>query len=470
MGILDSSATPSSAAAPQATLPTRVRWHMIGMLTVITALTYLDRLNLGIAGKYIQDEFAFSNETMGWILSGFVLGYALFQVPGGWAGDRYGPRGVLTFAIVWWSVFTAATALVPRLPLRNWVGLVGAFFIVRFLIGVGEAAALPNENKIVAFWMGHARRGVGNSLFLMGIGLGGTLTPKLITWLMQRWGWRASFLICGLAGIVLALAWHFYATSRPEDHPRVNAAELALIHASRQESVVSSQAHNPPRGPIPWGRMFSSVSTWGLIFSYFCEGYPNYIFYSWFFLYLVNVRGLTINQGGIWAAAPFLAILLLAPLGGWFSDRAVVRLGKRRGRQCTVWVGMGLSALLLTAGAHTEQNIPAILLLACAAGFNLFATSTWWATCIDLTPQYSGSLSAMMNTSGNLGGSLSPILTPYIAKYFGWTRALDFAAIITLMSCVLWFGVNADEDLEGKQHGTTPSGAEARSRGGQEAN
>ena len=206
---------------------------MVAMLTLITALTYLDRLNIGIAGKYIQDEYAFSTQTMGWILSGFVLGYALFQIPGGWAGDRFGPRSVLTFAIVWWSVFTAATAIAPRLPLRDWFGLAGAFIAVRFLIGVGEAATLPNSNKIVAFWMGDAHRGLGNSMFVMGVGVGGALTPILITWLMQSWGWRMSFYICGALGFAVALGWHLYATSRPEEHPRVNATELEIIQASR---------------------------------------------------------------------------------------------------------------------------------------------------------------------------------------------------------------------------------------------
>ena len=168
--------------------PTRVRWHVMGLLSLITALTYLDRLNLGIAGHYIESEFSFSTQTMGWILSSFILGYALFQVPGGWAGDRYGPRRVLTFAIVWWSVFTAATAIAPRLPLVNWVGLAGSFIAVRFLIGAGEAATFPNANKIVASWMGPKRRGVGSSIFLMGVGLGGAVTPMFIAWMMQRWG------------------------------------------------------------------------------------------------------------------------------------------------------------------------------------------------------------------------------------------------------------------------------------------
>jgi ACS family glucarate transporter-like MFS transporter len=418
------------------------------MLTLITALTYLDRMNMGIAGKYIQDEFAFSTQTMGWVLSSFVLGYALFQIPGGWLGDHFGPRGVLTGAIVWWSVFTAITGLVPRLPLRNWVGLVGSFILIRFLIGVGEAACLPNSNKIIAFWVGGNRRGVANSMFLTGIGFGGALTPILITSIMQRWGWEMSFYISGGLGVFVALFWYSFATSRPEQHSGVNAQELGIIRSGSQSFESPAQGQSLLRAKTPWKKLLGNVSTWCLMLSYFCEGYPNYIFYTWFFIYIVRVRGLTIKQGGLWGAAPFLAILVLAPLGGWFSDRASAQYGKRRGRQLTVWVGMTCSAILLALGAHTEGNTLAILFLSGAVGCNMFATSTWWATCNDLTRNFSGSLSAMMNTWGNIGGWISPILTAYIAVHLGWTQALDFAALITLMGAVLWIPLNADQNLE----------------------
>lgn len=428
--------------------PTRVRWRVVALLGAITALTYIDRMNMGIAGKFIQDEFSLNTQTMGWVLSAFVLGYALFQVPGGWLGDRFGPRSVLTMAILWWSFFTAATALAPWFPLRRLIGIVGCFLLVRFLIGVGEAAAFPNSNQIIAFWVGPARRGVANSIFLMGIGIGGGFTPILITSIMQRWGWQASFYICGAMGVVLALIWHSSATSHPEQHPRVNARELEIIRAGTPSTESSSAARHAARVDPPWKKILSNVSAWGLMLSYFCEGYPNYIFYTWFFLYLVRARGMTLSQGGMWGAAPFLTVALLAPLGGWFSDRAVAKLGKRRGRQTTVWVGMTCSALLLTLGAHTPANWLAVVLLSGALGFNIFATSTWWATCNDLTRNFCGSLSALMNMCGNLGGWVSPILTAYIATHLGWSRALDFAALVTFAAVLLWIPINADQNLE----------------------
>jgi len=436
-------ATPAGTAPP----PTRVRWRIIAWLLIISALTYLDRLNLSIAGKYIQDEYGFSTQTMGWILSAFVLGYALFQVPAGRFGDRYGSCGVISWAILWWSVFTAATAIAPSLPLVGWFGLAGSFLIVRFLIGVGEAATYPNANKIVAFWMPARERGMATSLILTGNGLGGAVTPLLIAWIMQHWGWRSSFCLCALLGIVVALGWRFYATAHPEEHPHVNAAELELIHSDVGPSARASARGNGV-GRLAWGKMFSSISVWGLILSYACICYPAYIYYTWFYIYLVRVRGLTTMQGGLWGSTPFLAIMLLAPCGGWASDRLVARIGTRRGRQCSVWLGAACSAALLWAGAHTANNTLAILLLAAAAGFNIFASATWWAACIDLTRNYSGSLSGLMNMFGNLGGWLAPIGTAFIATRLGWTQALDFAALLTLAAGALWILVNTEHNLE----------------------
>jgi MFS transporter, ACS family, glucarate transporter len=444
-----------TVTAPSDEKPTHVRWNMVALLTLITALTYLDRLNLSIAGKYIQDDFRFSNQTMGWILSAFVWGYALCQIPAGWAGDRFGPRRMMTLAILWWSVFTALTAIAPRLPLARWIGLVPAFFAVRFLVGVGEASAFPNSNKIVAHWMAFKRRGIGSSLQLMGIGLGGTVTPVLIAAVMKRWGWPMSFYVSAALGVALAAVWHFYATSRPEEHWGVNAAELALIREQVHEQSAAPKVTRfpaairpgPKRNP-PWKKFLTSRSAWGLMLSYFCEGYPNYVYYTWFFLYLVRERGLSVTQGSFWGTTPFIAALILSPLGGTFSDFAVLKWGLGRGRRTAAAAGMAVSAVLLASGAHTANNPVAILLLAGAMGFNLFATSTWWATCIDLAPNYSGSLSGLMNMAGNAGGAAAPILTAFIATRFGWTRALDFAALVTFAGAMLWGLVNASERIE----------------------
>jgi ACS family glucarate transporter-like MFS transporter len=424
--------------------PTNVRWHVLAILTLIMLVTALGRLNLGIAGKYLQEEFQFTTPTMGWILGAFAFGYALFQVPCGWAGDRFGPRTMLTLAILWWSTFTVLMSLVPYLGASSWWNLAWAFGVVRFLTGAGEAASYPNANKIVAFWTAKGERGIGSSLLLGGVGAGGVLAPLLFAGTMQRWGWRSSFLLSGMLAASVALAWFFYSTNRPEEHPRVNSAELEILGST----LHSYSNHSFRLKGTPWRKIFSSGSVWGLILSYLFHGYTPYIYFAWFFIYLTRVRGLTITQGGLWGSTPFLAMTLMAPLGGWLSDRAVAHFGRRRGRQSTVWVGMTFSALLLWAGSHAVNNTSAILLLAGAAGFSNFAAPSWWAACIDLAPNYSGSLSGLMNTCANLAGGIAPILTARIATAFGWTKALDFAALVSFTAGIVWVFVNANDNLE----------------------
>jgi ACS family glucarate transporter-like MFS transporter len=194
--------------------------------------------------------------------------------------------------------------------------------------------------------------------------------------------------------------------------------------------------------------MLSSGSVWALILSYFCHGYTPYIYFTWFFIYLTRVRGLSIAKGTFWGTMPFITMTLMAFLGGWLSDKAVARLGRRRGRQSTACLGMVCSAVLLLAGSHAVSTFSAVLLLAASAGFSSFAAPSWWATCIDFTPNYSGSLSGLMNTFANIAGGIAPVVTALIATRLGWSQALDFAAVVSLVAGIIWFFVNADTNLE----------------------
>jgi MFS transporter, ACS family, glucarate transporter len=426
-------------------LPTNIRWRIMGFVTLTTMLTYLDRLNLSIAGESIQAELSLSTQTMGWIFSAFLLGYALMQIPGGWAGDRFGPRNVLTIAILCWSAFTAMTGLAASLPIAKWFGVVASFLLVRFFVGVGEAASSPNNNKIVANWMGPVHRGLGSSFTILGIGLGGAMTPPLISWMMQKYGWRATFYAAGAIGLIVAVLWRWYVTDTPEQHSSVNAEELALIHGMRKPTVDSRAASEPP---LPWGKLLRSRSIWGLTLGYLCQGFPIYFYHTWFFIYLVRIRHLSVAQSGFWGSTPYLAIAALTPLGGLYSDAACRRFGKRRGRILAVWTGMALSALFLLVGSGVQNSAVAILVLAVGGGFNMFAAVTYWATCIDLSQKYAGSVSGLMNTFGNLGGWLSPIVTAYLATHYGWSRALGCASAVTLASGLIFSLVDASRSLE----------------------
>jgi ACS family glucarate transporter-like MFS transporter len=424
--------------------PTKVRWAIMACIVMVTTLTIMDRLNLGISGKFIQDELMLSTQMMGWVFSAFLLGYSLFQIPAGWIGDRYGPKNVLTGAILLWSLFTALCGFAPDLIIGRWIGAAGSFMIVRFLVGVGEAANAPNCNKIVSNWIGSGQRGIGSSFLTLGTGIGGTITPPLIAWITQRWGWRISFYLSGLLGLFVVLIWEWYVTNTPNEHAKVNAAELASTpYDPRMNGQKTREFHK-----TPWRKMLSNRSVWGILLGYLCQGFPMYFFHTWFFIYLVRIRHLSISQGGFWGSTPFLAVAIMAPLGGWFSDIAVRRLGKRNGRRIAVCIGMLSSALLIWVGASATGSANAVSLLALGGGLNMFAAVTYWATCIDLTKEFAGSLSGMMNTFGNLGGWLSPIVSAYLAIHYGWTIALDCAAVVSIASALFFLLVRADQKLD----------------------
>jgi ACS family glucarate transporter-like MFS transporter len=418
------------------------------MVAFVTGLTYVDRLNLGIVAKNFQEEFSFTTQTMGWILGAFSLGYAWFHLAGGWLADRFGSRRILAGAIIWFSAFTALTTLAPRLPLLNLVDAAWAFAIVRFLMGVGESAAFPVGNKLMGYWLGPNERALGTSIFLSGVGVAGIIAPVLITRMAIAYGWRTPFLVLGLVGILAGLACYAYVTDRPEQNPRVNRAELALISGLAPSEATLAPLETSRTRSISWGKVFSSPSIWGLMISHFCLVYPLYIFFTWFFVYLVKVRGVTVSGASFWGSAPFVANIIMVPFWGWLSDRAVQKLGKRQGRRGTAWLGIAGSALLLWSGSHTSNNTAALLQLAIAAGFNFAASAILYTTCTDISTKCSGSISGIMATFGSLGGAASPVVTAFIATKLGWSYALDFAALVTVTSGVAWFFIDAGRTIE----------------------
>jgi ACS family glucarate transporter-like MFS transporter len=257
----------------------------------------------------------------------------------------------------------------------------------------------------------------------------------------MTWGWRLSFVACGVLGVLIAVIWHVQSTEAPEQHAGVNPAELSLIQANRDPAT--------PPSRFPWHRIFAAgTSLPALLVANFMLGYVTYIFYTWFFLYLVNVRNLPLVSGSYWSTAPFLAMLAGAPLGGAISDHMLRRLGHPWGRRVPVLVAALGSCLLLLIGSRLTDPYYAIVLLAVAAGCNSVAAVSSWALPNDLSQRYSGLLGGVLNTSTNLGGALSPILTPMIASRFGWVAALDFAAVLMFTLGLLWLLVHPERRID----------------------
>ena len=447
-GALSSGSTQPAAAAASGRA-TGVRWRILGIIMFIMAVTALNRLNLSIAGKYIEEEFSFDTITMGRVFSAFLWGYGLFQIPWGSICDRIGPRRTLTASIFCFAVGAGIMGLAPRLAVGTGLSVLMAMRLIRFLTGVGEAAVSSNVTRVIASWTAIRERGFASGLQICGLGLGGTLTPIFIAWTMVHFGWRVAFYLCSALAFLVVMVWQSYATDWPEEHQGVNAAELERIHPGSRKGDVRRREDAAKR-QVPWLKMLTSLSVWGLILGYACQGYAFYVYYNWFYFYAVKVRGLNLMQAAVWTSAPFLAMALLSPVGGWFSDRVARTLGRRRGRLTAVWLGMGVSTVLLFLGSHLSITVIALPLIALAAGFNMFAAANFWAACIDLAPDYSASLSALMNTLGSMGGAISSTVTAYVAVRYNWSHSLDLAALITVISGLLFSFVNAGRSIEEK--------------------
>ncbi|TAL09195.1 MAG: MFS transporter [Nitrospirae bacterium] len=439
-GILRPVPSPASSPTPDRP-PTRARWNILAMLTLISIITYVDRVNISVAARQMMPALGLTQLEMGYVFSAFVLGYALFQIPGGWLGDRWGSRLVLTLAVVWWSFFTACTALSGTLPTAQWLGVLGSLLLVRFLIGVGEAAALPNFNRSVANWFPLNERGLGMGVSIGGIGLGSAVTPPIVAWMMVTYGWQSAFYAAALAGLAIAALWGWYATDRPEQHRGVNTTELAVIRGPAAPSA------GPPE-PVPWAAFLRTPTVWWIVLSYTGLGYIAYVYMSWFYLYLVEERGFDVLRGAFFASGPFIAITVLCPLGGWVTDRLAASWGVNRGRSRVGCAGMLLSGLCIVAGTQIAEPYAAIAMLSLGAGFLYFTVGAFWASTIDLAPRHSGTLSGIMNTGANIGGTISPTLTPWLAEQFGWNVSLGFAAGIAMLGGLLWLMIRPGDGLK----------------------
>ncbi len=415
-------------SAKQTLIP--VRYKILALLFLVSLLTFLDRVNISVAGKYINEAYGFSSVQYGIIFSAFVAGYMLLQLPGGYFSDRFGPRLILAAAILWWSIFTVLTALAGVLFTARLFGALGSFILVRFMIGTGEGVAYPASSKVVSIWIPYRNRGLANGTLLSGIGAGSALTPPLIVWIISRWGWQSTFYICGATGAGVALLWYAYARNTPHEHREVGPSELNAIGDPPEKKASLADI----------AAILKDRRMWFLSMSYFVFGYIIYIYYSWFFLYLVSVKHIEIAKGSLLAAMPFLAMAITAPLGGWLSDRLCVMMGFN-GRRVIGGAGMAMVALSIALGSMSRDLLTAVALLSAGAGFLFLTVGSYWAGATDLHPDKAGSATGFMNTLANIGGIISPTLTPLIADRLGWDSALVFAAALAVAGAVLWLGV-----------------------------
>ncbi|MGH9756858.1 MAG: MFS transporter [Candidatus Acidiferrales bacterium] len=421
---------------------TRVRWFLIFWLFILSAVAFLDRVNISIAGGSIADEYHLSNVHLGWVFSAFLVGYALMQTPGGWLADRLGSRKVLAAGVLWWGIFTALSAAVPS----KIFGALAIFISLRFLLGAGEAIIYPASNQFVARWIPSRERGIANGWIFAGVGAGAGITPPLITWVMLHYGWRSSFYICAVLGVLTGAVWYVIARDSPQEHPRVSPAELAAIQSGL--TLSGNGNDRASKGAlISWRRILASKEVWSVTFSYFTFGYVAWIFFSWFYIYLARVRGLNLKASAFYAMLPFLAMAGGSPLGGWISDRLTKWKGKRLGRCVFAAFSIALAGVFLAFGANAASARLASVVLAGGAGALYLAQSSFWSVTADIGGASSGSVSGLMNMGAQVGGAVTASLTPWIASRYGWTASFLVAAVLCVLGALAWLLVDPRRDL-----------------------
>jgi ACS family glucarate transporter-like MFS transporter len=432
-----------NGARTSAARSSNVRWFLIFWLFILSAVSYLDRVNISIAGGSIAQAYHLNDVQLGQVFSAMLVGYALFQTVGGRLADRYGPRRVLAGGVAWWGIFTALTAMVPA----HIAGALLVFVAVRFLLGAGEAVIYPSANQFIARWIPTTERGVANGWIFAGVGAGAGITPPLISYIMVHYGWRSSFWLCSIIGFAAGAVWFLIARDTPAEHPSVSASELALIRSG----LTQAQSSPDQKALVPWGRVLRSKEVWAITVSYFCYGYVAWIFFSWFYRYLAKVRGLDLKASAFYTMLPFLAMLVCCLLGGAINDRLTKWLGPRVGRCGLAAFAITVAGIFIAFGSQVQSARLASVVLAGGAGALYLSQSSFWSVTADLAGTSSGSVSGFMNMGNQIGAALTASLTPWIAARFGWTMSFLVAAALCLLGAASWLVVDPSRHLTAPQ-------------------
>jgi len=390
-------------------------------------ITYMDRQVLATTRPAIMAELGISLIAMGWVTFAFRMAYALFQVPGGWLGDTIGARRALTMVVSWWSAFTALTALA-------WSA--ASMIVIQVFFGLGEAGAFPIATRSLSRWMRPTERGFAQGITHAGSRLGGAITPPIVALaIVPFFGWRAAFYAFGVLGVVWSAVWFYYYRDTPEEHSGVNQAERELIAGGIKRKG---------GGKVPWRQILSHGNLWVLSVMYFFYNYNLNVYQDWFPTYLRQSKGMTLAQMGIYASLPLMAGVVGDLAGGWFSDIVLRRTGNLNlARRWVAIAGFILSAAA-TVPAVFAHDPKVSVACYCVAFFGLeWTVGISWAVTLDIGGDYAGSVSAVMNMLGNIGGAVAATVVTYTAARYGWNVPFLMTAALCLIAAVLYLKIDA---------------------------
>jgi MFS transporter, ACS family, glucarate transporter len=409
--------------------PSRTRHRVVSFMLALGAITYLDRACIATLSPDIRRDLNLDKDQMGLIYSIFAFAYAAFELPVAWWADRLGTRRVLTRIVSCWSVCTMLTAGAWNFS---------SMLVIRFLFGAGEAGAWPTAARTFSRWIPRNERGTAQGALFGAAHLMGGLVPLIVMAMLHFISWRWVFIICGVPGIVWAVAWHRWFRDEPEDHPQVNAAELAHIVAGRDPSA----GHPSHVGWAYWRRLLKAPNMLALCLMYFPNSIGFYFCITWLPDYLREQHGFDSMQLGFFTGLPLTLSIIADLLGGITTDALTRRFGLRVGR-----VGVGTVSYLFAATAMilattTTNPLLSASCIAVAVAASMFILGASWGVVIEISGRHTGVVGAAMNTSGQIGSVLSPLLVIWLQQHYGWNAPLIFIGALFLLGAAAWIFID----------------------------
>ncbi len=403
------------------------RFVFVLTLSCFSLVGYMLRMNVSIAAVFLVPELHLTTVQLGHIFNSFLVGYTVFQLPWGIWGDRFGARYVLCIAALIWGFTSVLTGLLPGLILSVGTTSLFVLLLLRFLLGVGEAAGFPVAARAIASSMPKVQHGLGYAAVIAGTAAGSALTPPLLSRLMISVGWRASFYITASFAFVLAPVW-------------------LVVSSGRAHLVKQGRTQIPEENSSSWRTLLRTPSMLNLSLSYFFESYALYVFVFWSYLYLVEQRHFTLLRGGVYTGLPFLVALFAVLLVGYTSDRLTKRFGYAKGRRNFAIVLMTLSAAFLFLTVRLDNAYLAVGSLSLSVACLLSTECIFWSSSIEIGNEHAGAAGAIMNTAGNIGGIVSTALVPVLLNRYGWNVAFGSSSALVFISALLWLRVRPRRD------------------------
>lgn len=422
--------------------PSRARNGVLLFASALAVITYVDRVCISQAAPMIQQELGLDKIQMGYAFTAFGIAYALFEIPGGWLGDRIGPRSVLMRVVSLWSLFTIAT---------GWAWNLASLVVFRFFFGAGEAGCFPNITKAFTMWFPKSERVRAQGLLWLSARWGGAFTPLLVGWLLAVGGegragcglhYKWVFGFFGVLGMVWAIAFHRWFRDRPADHPSVNAGELSQI------------GECTPLGDhsMPWGQLFASRTVWMLWLQYLFMSYAWYFYITWFPTYLKEQFVLlTDMQRALLACVPLFCGGIGSFLSGALSAKMDLWLGSiAKTRRILGVAGMTSAGLLLLLSLQFSQPVLSVMAVGLASLMSDLSLPASWGACMDVGGKHTGALSGSMNMAGQIGGAIAPMAVPLVLAATGnqWSVNITLFALAYFLGAFCWLFVNSDHRLE----------------------